>query len=332
MTKMLKGGAVLASCALLSFWSLPLLGEPVAQASGSPMTVSSASVSSGTVSGPSAFSLSISPTRLVVGPADVAVTQQIQVVNGGNVPVPVTVSKRNFSGGSDGTLVFHEAAPYSASDWVTVGPASFELAPGATQVVTAAISVPSSPEPGDHQVALLFLVPAGKTNANIKINRGIATPVYITVAGPISDSASLSGLHAKGFAIGGPVTITAKVHDTGTVHRDFRGATPLKISAAGSAAAFPDFTVMRGSTRDISTTWNPPMICICHPRVSIVNADGKSQTMTIQVIVVPLPAIGIIAGGLVMLMIGLWLARRQYRSSVRKAAVRLGGPVSSGVA
>ncbi|MDP9074230.1 MAG: hypothetical protein M3N98_08675 [Actinomycetota bacterium] len=276
------------------------------------------------------FSLTISPTRLVVGQADINTTQQIQVINNGQSPAAVTVQKKNFSGGADGTLVFQEAAPYSASAWVTINPPTFNLAPGATQIVTAVISVPPSPEPGDHQVALVFLVPAGTTNGNIKINRGIATPVYITVAGPLNDSASLSDLSVKGFATGGPVTITAKVHDTGTVHRDFRGASPLKISAAGSAAVFPDFTVMRGSTRDIATTWNPPLFCICHPSVSVVNADGTVHSMTVQVIIVPLPLLGAVGGAVVLIVVGLWLARRGYRGSVNKAAIRLGRPVSVG--
>jgi hypothetical protein len=320
MTKMLKYGTALTGCLVLSFWSIPLASGSEAQASDS--------LASATA--PPDFSLTISPTRLVLGPADTGTVQKIQVINNGQAPAAVTVEKRNFSGGADGTLVFQEAAPYSASDWVTISPSSFNVAPGATQIVTAAVSVPATPEPGDHQVALVFLVPAGQTTANIKINRGIATPVYITVAGPTSNSATLSNLKAKGFAIGGPVTITAKVHDTGTVHRDFRGDSPLKISGAGSAAAFPDFTVMRGSTRDISTTFDPPLFCICHPKVSFVNADGKAQSMTVQVIVVPLPLMGTLAGAVMLLGIAFWLSRRGYRASVAKAAIRLGRPVSSG--
>ena len=325
MMKMLKCGAAFASCIVLSFWSIPLASGSEAQASG-PLAIG---MPESAAPAP-AFSLSISPTRLVVGQADTGVTQKIQVINNGTAPAAVTVQKRNFTGGADGSLKFQETAPYSASDWVTIDPPSFTVAPGATQVVTAAISVPTAPEPGDHQVALVFLVPAGQTTANIKINRGIATPVYITVAGPTSDASSLSNLRAKGFAIGGPVTITAKVHNSGTVHRDFRGTSPLKISAPGSAAAFPDFTVIRDSTRDISTAWNPPLMCICHPSVSFVNADGKVQSMSVQVIVVPLPLIGVIGGAALALAVALWLARRQYRSSVKKAAIRLGGPVTSG--
>jgi hypothetical protein len=205
----------------------------------------------------------------------------------------------------------------------------FELAPGATQIVTAAIAVPPRPEPGDHQVALVFLVPAGATGANVKINRGIAIPAYIAVPGPLDESASLSNLGATGFSIGGPVKVTVDVHGTGTVHRDFRGTTPLRVSAAGTAADFPDFTVMRGATRVISTTWNPPLACICHPSVSFTNADGTVQTRTLRVVVLPLPLIAATAGGLLVLVALVWFSRRRYRASVIKAAGHLAGPVSS---
>jgi hypothetical protein len=203
------------------------------------------------------------------------------------------------------------------------------VAPGTAQTVTATITVPAGPEPGDHQVALVFLVPAGKGAGNIKINRGIGTPVYITVPGPIDDSASLSNLSAKGFATRGPVRLTATMNNTGNVHRDFRGATPLKVSGAGTAAPFPDFTVMRGSMRDISTTWNPPLICVCNPTVSFVNAAGTVQSSSVRVIVFPLPLFGLIVGALLALGIVIRVTRRRYRASVIRAAVRLNRPVAS---
>lgn len=321
MNHVLRASVAIASCILLTVWSVTPASGAEAQASTPAAAAPPAP--------PSDFGLAISPTRLVVGQADIGTTQQVKVRNGGRSTMAVTVKKENFSAHPDGTLAYQDSAPYSASSWVTVNPMSFQLAPGATQIVTAAISVPDRPEPGDHHVALVFLVPAGATEANVKINRGIAIPAYIAVPGPIDESASISNLGANGFAIGGPVKITADVRGDGTVHRDFRGTTPLRVSTSGTAAAFPDFTVMRGATREISTTWNPPLACICHPSVSFVNADGTVQTTTLRVIVLPLPLMGAVAGGLLMLVATVRFLRRRYRASVITAAARLGRPVSS---
>jgi hypothetical protein len=276
-----------------------------------------------------AFSLAISPARLVVGQADVATTQQVQVINGGTEPMQVTVEKQNFVADRSGTLQFQDTAPYSASEWVTVSPTTFEVAAGQTQVVSVEIAVPESPEPGDHQLALVFLVPAGDSSANVHINRGIGSPVLITVPGPTDDTAVVTALDAGGFTTGGSVDVTATIKDTGTVHRDFRGQTPLLLDAAGDADPFPDFTVMRDGTRDIATTWDPPFLCICHPTVTVVNADGAVSTMTVRVIVFPLwLALGVLVA-LALLVLGYWLARRRYDASVARAAVALARPAGA---
>ncbi len=279
---------------------------------------------------PEQFSLLISPTRLIIGQNDLNKVQKFQVVNRGQLPAPVTVQKRNFLGSADGSLNYQDSAPYAASTWVTVTPMSFIVAPGATQVVTATIKTPAKPDFGDHQVAVVFLVPAGKTSANIKINRGIATPMYITVPGPTSNTASITDLSAPGFAQGGPVTLTAKVHNTGTVHRDFRGATFLSVSGPGTAVPFPDFTVPRGATRDISTTWTPPLICICHPKVQFVNADGASQSVSVRVIIFPVRLLLIVLVVLLLLVLAVRISRRRYRKSIQKAAAALTGAAATG--
>jgi hypothetical protein len=277
----------------------------------------------------SPFSMTLSPTRLTVSAKDVGRVQKVLVINRGTAPFTVTVAKENFLAKPDGSLDLQAEAPYSASTWLTVTPMKFTVEPGTSQTVTASVSIPDKAEPGDHQMALVFLVPAGKSGGNIKINRGIAAPMYITTPGPTDDSAKISGLHGSGFATGGPIKLTAVVTNVGTVHRDFRGTAPLKVAGAGSTA-FPDFTVPRGATRDISTTWNPPLMCICHPTVTIVNAHGVSSMVKIRVIVFPAVKVAMLLGGMLLLLVIVWFVRRRYRLQVRRAALALNLPVSSG--
>jgi hypothetical protein len=326
MTSVACRSAALASCILIGLIS----GADGAGARTPDPSAPAPSNSTSYSTLPTTFSLTVSPTRLVVGQSDIASQHRILVVNRGESPVPVTVQKRNFTGSPDGTLQFQAKAPYSASNWVDVRPANFMLAPGRSQWVTATITVPPRPEPGDHQVAFVFLVPAGQSSANVKINRGVATPVYITVPGSSNNAVTVSDLKAPGFSTSGRVTLTAKVHDTGNVHRDFRGTTPLKIGASGAAAVFPDFTVTRGSMRNITTTWQPPMMCICHVQVKIANADGTSHSVTVRVIVFPLPQVLAILGGALLLGLLVFLLRRRYRGNIRRAAIALNRAGSSG--
>ena len=186
--------------------------------------------------------------------------------------------------------------------------------------MTADIAPPDSPEPGDHQVALVFLIPGGVSEGNIKINRGIASPAYITVPGTVDDSVSLTGLSAPRFARGGPVMVTATVHNLGTVHRDFRAPASLTVDSAGQKTAFPDFTVPRDATRDISVAWDPPLMCICHPAVHFANTGESMQTQSVRVIIFPWHLLAILAGVVLLLLLLVRSARRRYRAQVMKAA------------
>ncbi len=265
------------------------------------------------------FGLTISPVRLAIAPDDINKVHEVLAVNRGQAPVTVDVEKRNFTAGSTGALTYDENAPYAASKWVTVKPTHFVLQPGTSQVVTAKAAQPAGAEAGDHQFALVFFVPS-EGEGNVKVKRGLAAPVFVTVPGDLDDSISLTGLAAPSFSRGNAVDITATVNNLGNVHRDFRAPSPLSVTSAGSAAAFPDFTVPRDSTRDISTSWDPPFMCICHPTVSFANDGQAVQSQSVRVIVFPWHLLLILIGAVSLVLLMVKLARRSFRAQVRKAA------------
>lgn len=330
------GLGVLATAGALnptSASAAPTAPAPTASGSVSATPVAPSSTPSSSVSyrrDPGNFSLAVSPARLAIGQGDIGSTQQVTLINRGQAPLAVTVQKRNFTVGPDGSLRYQDDAPYAASSWVTVRPQQVRLEPGQSQVVNATVKAPKSYEPGDHQMALVFMVPAGRSDKNIKVNRGVGLPIYITAPGDVVDSVSLSGLAAPTFASGGPVPITATVTNRGTVHHDFRKPSPLTVTGAGTAEPFPDFTVPRGSVRDIATTWNPPFLCICHPTVTMTSADGGRQSQTVRVVVFPWPWFGAALGAVLLLLLLVRTSRRRYQATVRRAAAALSARVSEG--
>jgi hypothetical protein len=251
--------------------------------------------------------------------------QRVEVIDQGSQPMDVMVQKTDFTPGTDGTLVFARTAPYSASNWVTVSPSRLHVAPGATATVSVRINVPRGAEPGDHQVALIFLVPAGTNGANIRINRGIGVPVYVSAPGAIDDSVSVTSLHAPGFALTGPIKLTAGIHDTGTVHRDFRGVgSRLPVEIDGRQVTFPDFTVTRGATREITTNWtDPPLACVCHAVLSVPGADGVPHVVRATIVIIPLHLIGGLLFAIAFVVVVALLVRRRYRIQVTRAAAKL---------
>ena len=268
-----------------------------------------------------AFSLGVTPTRLVVPAGQLELPQYVRVSNTGPESMQVDVGKRDFTQSPDGTLTFQPHAPYSASDWVRVDPPRFDLAPGASRQVEVRVSVPDQPDAGDHQVALVFLVAAPPGPANIRVNRGVGLPVFVTVPGPVDDSVRLDDLRAPGFALGGPLRLSATLHSVGTVHRDFRESGALGVKVAGRTVAFPDFTVTRGAVREVSTVWNdPPLACVCRATITVTGPDGVAQVRSARIVVVPVHLIGAVLGGVLLLFVAR-LVRRHYRARARTEAL-----------
>ncbi|RCG27301.1 hypothetical protein DQ384_26680 [Sphaerisporangium album] len=269
------------------------------------------------------FSMQVSPTRLVVPAGAASVTQRFRVSNRGAAPFKVTVARADFTMDLSGMMNFSARTPFAAASWVSVEPARFTMAPGTTRQVTVRVAVPHDPEPGDHHLAVLFRVPAGRNAQNIRINRVIAAPVFITVPGTVDRTAGIAGLDAPGFVTRGPVPITTKISDLGTVHRDFRGPQRLRVNVGGDAVDFPDFTVLRGATRQVTTQWNPPLMCVCHATVSVPAPAGVNRTATVRIIVFPLDLLALLASLIVVALTTGWFVRRRYRAKVLAAAAAL---------
>lgn len=302
-SRRLRSGVVLASCVGLA------LG---------PATVAGA-VPTDSVP---AFSLTVSPTRLVIGPSQLGALQRFEVFNRGRDPIDVVVQKANFVPNDNGTLRFQPLAPYSASNWVRASPARLRLAAGDKGVVQVRVEVPAKPEPGEHQMALIFQVPAAAGGANIKLNRSIGTPVYVTVPGPSDDTVVVTDLRAKGISWRGPIDLGVTVRDIGTMHRDFHGTARLPVTVGGQQVLFPDFTVLRGATRQVETRWqNPPLLCRCTATVAITGTNGSVTTRAVEVTVISVYLIAGVAAALLLLLVLLLVAvRRRRRSTLAGSA------------
>ncbi|MFF7603203.1 fimbrial biogenesis chaperone [Streptomyces mirabilis] len=253
-----------------------------------------------------AFALKVSPTRLVMSPDQTATVQHFQVSNTGKVKGDVNVSATSVEQHADGSLTYPPTAPYSAANWVAMTPQHFQLDPGATQKVTVHLTVPAAPEPGEHYVALLSLVPSQAQN-RMRINRGVAVPLLVTVRGSTIDAVKATNLETSGLSVGGPISLTATVKETGTVHHDFYGPHHnLVAEADGTKIAFSDFTVLRGSSRTVKTQWtDPPLACVCHIKVAIPQKGGRPEVVEATVVRLPLRLVGWIVMAIISLFL-LW--------------------------
>lgn len=263
------------------------------------------------------FSLLVTPTRIVVPVGDPGHEATVEVRNQSQRPARVIVVKKDVETDASGVLRLVDQAPYSALGWVSVTPERFIIPAGQRQQVSVQVTLPPQHEPGDHHVGLVFVSPTDEGSGNIRINRGIGIPVYVEVPGLVDRSVELTGFTAPRFAIRGPVTFTAAVRHTGTAHRNFRGEHRLGVEVAGQTVDAPEFTVMRGATREVPVRWaDPPLFCFCEATFTVPDLDGSIQHMSARVVIVPLHLIGAALALIVAAVIGCvwWRTRTQRRT------------------
>lgn len=261
------------------------------------------------------FSLTLTPTRLIVPATGQPSTQIITLTNNGASMVPITALRYDFTQAPDGAIQFVPARALSAASWLTVTPTTFVLAPGQRQQVRVRIAIPPSPDPGEHQVGLVFSVPGGKTDKNIAVNRGVGTQLLISVPGAVVHRVALTGLKVPRLVDGRSAQLTATIHNAGTVHRDYAGAAPLHADIQGTQVTFPDFTVLRGSSRIISArAQHLPLICVCRVTVTSDDGTGHATSLSRRFIVFPLRA----AAGTLLLTIAVIMLLRRRRIRRRR--------------
>jgi P pilus assembly chaperone PapD len=169
--------------------------------------------------------ISVWPTRveMMVNRGEKA-GKTINVYNQGSEPIRVSAYAMDFSIERDGDFNFSEPGheSYSASKWLNIEKADFELAPGESKEVEVIVSAPATVEPGGHYAALFFgAVPSGNQSA-VSVSMRIPTLFYITIPGvtgaDVSANADILSLQLPGIAGRGPVEMGVVVRNSGNVH------------------------------------------------------------------------------------------------------------------
>jgi hypothetical protein len=265
---------------------------------------------------PPAFSLTVSPARLVVPVGQSEKEQIFDVSNSGSQPLHVEVSVEEFSQRANGQLAFAPATPLSAANWVEAGPTSFDLDPGEHQPVRVSISLPPDPEPGERYVAVVFKVPPVAAGRNILVSRAIGAQVLIGVPGVAIRRIGVGPLDAPRWADGGPIRFRVEVRNLGNFHRDFIQPDNLEaVVGQEQSIELPDFSVLGNSRRVIEAEWqDPPLFCIC--RIQVDSDDGRGGRVHTEATIIVLPLRLIL--GLLLAAVGLFLLTRRSRREQKR--------------
>lgn len=262
------------------------------------------------------FSLTVSPARLVIPAGQKHIVRYFEVTNTGRKRLQLVVVLSEFTQAEDGRVLFVPHGPYSAASWVRAFPSAFALPAGSSRRVRIEVVVPAHADPGDHQVGVLFKVPATPQPGKVALSGAIGTTVYVGVPGKRITKIVAGALHAPWWSDGGPVPLKLTVRNEGNVHSDFTDKKRLVVHLPhGKAVRFPEFSIGRDSTRVVEVAWtDPPLICLCHVHVNVPDGQGHMVRIEARVIMFPLRLVlGILLASLGLAVIFRTLRRNRRR-------------------
>jgi len=275
--------------------------------------------------------ISVWPTRveMMVNRGDEA-GKTINVYNQGSEPIRVSAYAMDFSIERDGDFNFYEPGhqSYSASKWLNIEKADFELAPGESKEVKVVVSAPATVEPGGHYAALFFgAVPLGNQSA-VLVSMRIPTLFYITIPGitgaDVIANADILSLQLPGIAEKGPVEMGVVVRDSGKVHLTV--AARAHFAACWGNASEVDLgqmVILPNSDGVLKGEWQrSPLFGRVRVSVVIGYLDQKGElvnkSQTTEFWVVPWSLIGIIVGVMGVMVPAIVVISRRYRLRVER--------------
>lgn len=159
----------------------------------------------------------------------------VKYLNQSSSPVSGTISVLDFIVQDDiGTPVFLDnptvigtttiSAKYSAAKWISFPTENVTIAENANIAVPVTINVPKNAAAGGRYAAILFQptlnqVENGKEGTAITPTAiRLASLIYIRVAGPITEKASVTNFSGPKFSEYGPMDVATEIINSGTYH------------------------------------------------------------------------------------------------------------------
>lgn len=149
------------------------------------------------------------------------------------------------------------ATKYSAAAWVGVTPDKFTLLPGQKQNLQYFIQVPRDARPGGHYAVIVYTpeVKNGVSGTGATVNSQLGSIFYITVNGPITESANVSNFFANPFQEYGPVSILTQIQNLGDLHISPTGTVNVSGLFYNKTQSLPTHNIFPQAKRNYTNTF-----------------------------------------------------------------------------
>jgi len=214
-------------------------------------------VSAGTVIAQSVLPLSVIPPKqeMLINPGE-SYSTTVKFQNLSATPITGGISALDFVVTDNiGTPVFLDnptvigtvslPAKYSAAKWVKLYADKMTISANGNVSVPMTITVPKNAAPGGRYAAIIF-EPGGSLTLGNPASAGessvairIASLLYIRVAGPISEKATVTKFQVPSFLEYGPINVVTELSNLGDYHFMPQGAVTLKNALGMTVATSP---------------------------------------------------------------------------------------------
>lgn len=185
-----------------------------------------------------------------------------KVINESNVPLTFQVSVQDYvvndTKGTPEILAPNTLnSKYSAAAWIGITPNVFTVKPGAKQVLNYYIQVPYDAKPGGHYSAIVYMPIINKTENQTggSVNTQVGSLFYVTVSGPVKESASVSKFFANSLQEYGPVNILTQIKNLGDLHIAPKGTITVSGLLFKKSQSLQKFNIFPETARDFENSF-----------------------------------------------------------------------------
>lgn len=192
------------------------------------------------------------------------ITQQLRIALGAqSQAMTIAVDVMGFGTALNGSLQdltpAQDTSSYSARSFISIDNPSFQLEPGASQNITATITIPANVGDGG-RYAIIYIhqeLPAGQAGAGTTSAFNI--PVLLTIEGSqLTQTGKITGITTSAITSGQPVNILTNFQNTGNIHFKVDGQVTVQNAKGETIGTMTipltSTSIIPGDTRQLETT------------------------------------------------------------------------------